>query len=59
MEYVLLARDRRQVELFLRGETGTWKHRVFGAGESFDLPSLGTTLAVNELYANAGLGALR
>jgi len=58
-EYMLVSQVRRQVEVFVRGEEGAWGHAVFRSGENFQLPSLGMKLAVDELYASAGLSALR
>jgi Uma2 family endonuclease len=53
-QYVLVAQDRRRVEIFARTADG-WTQRVFGAGESVSLPSLGVELSVDELYAAAGV----
>jgi Uma2 family endonuclease len=58
-EYVLVSQDHRQVEVFGRGKEGMWAHSVSRSGESFELASLGVKLAVNDLYASAGLSALR
>ena len=58
-EYVLVSQDRRQVEVFGRGKGRTWVHSVSRSDESFELTSLGVKLAVNELYASAGLSTLR
>jgi Uma2 family endonuclease len=54
-EYVLVSQDRRQVEVFSRGSGGAWDHRIRRAGESFELPSVGARVAVDELYASAGV----
>ena len=54
-EYVLVSQDRRQVEVFVRTDGGTWDHHVCRSGESFKLASVGVHIDVNELYAGAGL----
>jgi Uma2 family endonuclease len=53
-EYVLVAQDRACVEIYRRtGET--WTHDVYGRGESFVLPSVSVTIAVDELYSAAAI----
>jgi Uma2 family endonuclease len=54
-EYVLIAQDRRRIEVFARGADGSWTHRVHASGESTELPSLSLTFATDELYDAAGL----
>jgi len=54
-EYVLIAQDRRRVEVFLRSSTGVWEHRLHASGEVVELPSLGLTFSTDELYDAAGL----
>ncbi|MBX3191919.1 MAG: Uma2 family endonuclease [Labilithrix sp.] len=54
-EYVLVAQDRRRVEVFHRTESSSWAHSVFEAGADVELPSLGLTFSVDELYEGAGL----
>jgi Uma2 family endonuclease len=56
-EYVLIAQDRRRVEVFARGEGGAWALRVSGAGELVELPSLNVSFPVDELYDAAGVVA--
>jgi Uma2 family endonuclease len=56
--YVLVAQDRKRVEVFSRRDEGAWEHRVSGAGEPVTLGPLGLTFTVDELYAAAGLAAL-
>jgi Uma2 family endonuclease len=51
-QYVLLAQDRPLVEVFTRGEGGTWELRRYGAGEQADLGAIGVRLAVDPLYAD-------
>ena len=53
-EYVLVAQDRRRVEVWRR--TGDdWVHQVANAGESIRLPSIDFDLDVDELYDVAGV----
>jgi Uma2 family endonuclease len=53
-EYVLVAQERRRVEVFRRAE-GAWAHEVYGAGSTIELASLGITLSTDDLYTDAGL----
>lgn len=55
-EYVLIAQDRRRVEVFVRDSAGAWEHRVHGSGDAVELPSLELTFSTDELYDAAGLG---
>jgi len=53
-EYVLVAQDRRRVEVWTR--TGdAWSHTVHDAGSRAALPSIGFELEVDELYRLAGV----
>jgi len=55
-EYVLIAQDRRSVEVYARGERETtWTRREYGARERIVLASLGLEIEVDALYADAGL----
>jgi Uma2 family endonuclease len=53
-EYVLVAQDRRRVEVWRREEAG-WAYAVFDAGARAELPSIRFTLDVDELYEAAGV----
>jgi Uma2 family endonuclease len=54
-EYVLVAQDRRRVEVWRRdGEQ--WIHSAHDAGAKARLPSIGYELYVDELYDAAGVG---
>lgn len=53
-EYVLVAQDRRRVEVWRR-EGEQWVHAAFGAEEKAPLPSIGYELGVDELYDAAGV----
>lgn len=53
-EYVLVAQDRRRVELWRR-EAGGWVHTIHTSGGSVALASISAALSVDELYDAAGL----
>ena len=53
-EYVLVAQDRRRVEVWRRAAEG-WAHESAGGGESIRLPSIDFELDVDELYEVAGV----
>lgn len=57
--YVLVAQDRRRVEVFSRAADGAWEPRTDGAGDVVELGTLKVSFAVDALYEAAGLGALR
>ena len=54
-EFVLVAQDRRRIEVFARSETGAWSLEVAAAGEVVRLPSLDLSFPTDELYQLAGL----
>lgn len=53
-EYVLLAQDRRRLEVWRRVDD-QWTYSSHGPGDRAQLPSIGYALEVDELYAAAGL----
>ncbi len=53
-EYVLVAQDRRRIEVWRRTATA-WIYSVAMAGQVFELPSLGFAFAIDELYDVAGV----
>jgi Uma2 family endonuclease len=53
-EYVLIAQDRRRVEIWCRTDEG-WTHAAYEAGESAPLRSIDYMLCVDELYDAAGV----
>lgn len=55
-DYVLVAADRPRIEVFSRSESGVWTHRVNGSGSNAEIPSVSCRIAVDELYAAAGVG---
>jgi Uma2 family endonuclease len=54
-EYVLVAQDRREIEVYARPTGGTWRRTVHRATEAVDLPSIGIQFSVDELYTAAGV----
>lgn len=53
-EYVLISQDRREIEVFVRTDSG-WTHRVHRADDEVELPSISVKFTVAELYDAAGL----
>lgn len=53
-ELVIVSQQARQVAIWRRTADG-WANEIAGAGQTFELPSIGARLAVDELYATAGL----
>ena len=49
-EIVLVAHDRREVEVVRRESDGSWARAIAGAGEQVRLVSLDCTLAVDAIY---------
>ncbi len=54
-EYVLVSQDRRRVEVSLRDAGGVWQSRIHEAGDEVELPSLGLSFPIDELYQLAGI----
>jgi Uma2 family endonuclease len=54
-EYVLVAQDRREIEVHARPAGGIWQRSVYQAGQIVDLPSIGIQFTVDELYNAAGV----
>jgi Uma2 family endonuclease len=53
--YVVVAQDRRHVELWQRRDDRLWSHRVLGPGDAIDLEFIRCRVTVDELYAEAGI----
>lgn len=52
-EYLLVSQKEPHIDQFIRGETGPWFLReVAGLEASLELPSLGVSLALAEVFAN-------
>jgi len=56
--YVLVAQDKKRVEVFSRRSGDHWDYRLSGAGEPVTLGALAVTFTVDEIYAAAGLSAV-
>lgn len=54
-EYVLVAQDRRRVEVWQRSDDASWTHAVYESGARAPLPSIAFALDVDELYDLARL----
>lgn len=54
-EYVLVAQDRREIEVYTRPTGGSWQSSVYRAAQTVDLPSIGIQFTVDELYNAAGV----
>ena len=54
-EYVLVAQDRREIEVHARPTGGIWQRSVHRTAQTVDLPSLGIQFTVDELYSAAGV----
>jgi Uma2 family endonuclease len=54
-EYVLVAQDRREIEVYARSTGGVWQRSVSRAAQNVELPSIAIQFAVDELYSAAGV----
>lgn len=54
-DYVLVAQNRRRVEVFARADGAEWHHHVYVAGDRVVLSSIDCFFEVDELYVSAGL----
>ena len=50
--YLLVSTDLVRVELYTRAEDGRWTLSEHGAGKQIELPALGISLDVDEIYAD-------
>ncbi len=56
-EYVLVAQDRRSVEVFRKNEAGRWELFAYGdEAESVELASVGATIEMDGLYERVNFG---
>jgi Uma2 family endonuclease len=49
-EVVLVAHDRREVEIVRREDDGSWSRHIARAGDSLELTSVGCALSVADIY---------
>jgi Uma2 family endonuclease len=54
-EYVLIAADKRQVEIYRRDEQDEWQLAVTSDGESLSLESIACCLTLDEIYEDVRL----
>jgi Uma2 family endonuclease len=54
-EYMLVAQDKREIEIYARPTGGIWQRSVHRAAQTVDLPSLAIQFTVDELYNAAGV----
>jgi Uma2 family endonuclease len=54
-EYVLVAQDRRRVEVWQRSADAGWTHTTYDSPARAPLPSIAYELDVDELYDAAGI----
>ncbi len=57
-EYVLVATDKRQVELYRRDEQDEWQLAAVNQDEPLHLDSVGTSLTLDEIYEDVRFGAV-
>jgi len=55
-EYVLIAQDKRQIEVYRRDEAGEWSLETLAEGDSLHLECLGATLSLDEAYEDVPFG---
>jgi len=49
-EYVLIAQDQRQIEIYRRAEAGAWQLQTLEAGDALQLETLTASLSQDEVY---------
>jgi Uma2 family endonuclease len=54
-EYMLVAQDKREIEVYARPTGGIWQHSIHRATQTVNLPSIGIQFTVDELYNAAGV----
>lgn len=55
-DYVLVAQDRREIDVYSRVTAERWRRAIYGAGQTVELLSIGVEFGVDELYDAAGVG---
>lgn len=55
-EYVLIAQDKRQVEVHRRDEDGAWRLETLEEGDPLHLECVGAVLSLDEVYEDVSLG---
>jgi Uma2 family endonuclease len=54
-EYVLVAQDKREIEVYARAAGGIWQRSVHRAAQTVNVPSIGIEFTVDELYNAASV----
>jgi Uma2 family endonuclease len=54
-DYVLVAQDRREIDVYTRAGADGWRRSIYGPGQTVDLPSIDVEFDVDELYTAAGV----
>jgi Uma2 family endonuclease len=54
-EYVLVAQDKREIEVYARPTGGIWQRSIHQATETVELAPIGICFTVDELYNAAGV----
>jgi Uma2 family endonuclease len=54
-EYVLVAQDKREIEVYARAAGGIWQRSVHRAARTVNVPSIGIEFTVDELYNAASV----
>ena len=49
-EYVIVAQDRVQVEVYCLNNQDQWQRKLYGIGESVELLSVGLTVPIEQIY---------
>lgn len=49
-EYVLIAQDKRHIDVYRRAGSGEWHHEVLGNGDSLRLECVSASLSLDEVY---------
>jgi Uma2 family endonuclease len=49
-EYVLIAQNQRQIDIYRRTQDGAWQQETLEEGDALQLESVGATLALDEVY---------
>lgn len=54
-DYVLVAQDRREIDVYTRAAADSWRRSIYGPGQTVELPSIDVQFDLDELYTAAGV----
>ena len=54
-EYVLVSQDRREIAVYARMTSDSWRRSTYGHADTVELSSIGVRFTVDELYDAAGI----